>query len=210
MPLKRSPEVESVAQRTLVAYGFDPDALGNLMSSDPGLRVLGFDRGEWWSGPEEFMSVRETQMREVRVADQLERSDFSVDEVEAFQDGEFGWTTMFSTLVTPEAETQLRHTAVLRLEAGVWRVIQWHNSVPVANEQVYGVDLTKTLSDLVASILDDDKRIPVQQVFHRPTGACHTSRKYPSQPVMGGGLVDASAACGPCLRGLLISTVWGQ
>ena len=29
-----------------------------------------------------------------------------------------------------------------------------------------------------------------QQVFHRPTGACHTSRKYPSQPVMGG-LVDA-------------------
>ena len=68
---------------------------------------------------------------------------------------------MFSTLVTPEAETQLRHTAVLRLEAGVWRVIQWHNSVPVANEQVYGVDLTKTLSDLVASILDDDNRISV-------------------------------------------------
>ena len=161
MPLKRSPEVESVAQRTLVAYVFDPDALRNLMSSDLGLRVLGFDRGEWWSGPEEFMSVRETRMREVGVADQLERSDFSVDEVEGFQEGEFGWATMFSTLVTPEAETQLRHTAVLRLEAGVWRVIQWHNSVPVANEQVYGVDLTKTLSDLVASILDEDNRISV-------------------------------------------------
>ncbi len=28
--------------------------------------------------------------------------------------------------------------------------------------------------------------LTVQQVFHRPTGACHTSLKYPSQPVMGG------------------------
>jgi hypothetical protein len=27
----------------------------------------------------------------------------------------------------------------------------------------------------------------VQQVIHRPTGACHTNKKYPSQPVMGGG-----------------------
>jgi len=25
----------------------------------------------------------------------------------------------------------------------------------------------------------------VQQVLHRPTGACHTSRNYPSQPDMG-------------------------
>ncbi len=27
--------------------------------------------------------------------------------------------------------------------------------------------------------------LTAQQVFHRPTGACHTSPKYPSQPVMG-------------------------
>ena len=27
-----------------------------------------------------------------------------------------------------------------------------------------------------------------QPVIHRPTGACHTSRHHPSQPVMGGGL----------------------
>ena len=29
--------------------------------------------------------------------------------------------------------------------------------------------------------------LTAQQVIHRPTGACHTSRNYPSQPVMGGG-----------------------
>ena len=28
--------------------------------------------------------------------------------------------------------------------------------------------------------------LTAQQVFHRPTGACHTSPNYPSQPVMGG------------------------
>ena len=28
--------------------------------------------------------------------------------------------------------------------------------------------------------------LTAQQVIHRPTGACHTNKKYPSQPVMGG------------------------
>ena len=48
-----------------------------------------------------------------------------VDRVDAFEDGPFGWASLFGTLITPEAETHIRHTAVLRLEAGAWRVIQW-------------------------------------------------------------------------------------
>ena len=42
----------------------------------------------------------------------------------------------------------------MRLEAGVWKVIQWHNSSPVPNRQVFGVELTRTLDSLVASVLD--------------------------------------------------------
>ena len=160
MQAKRSPEVESVARRALFAYNFDPVSLGNLMSSDPGLRVVGSDLDEWWSGPQEVLSVRETQMKEAGLTE-TERSQFRVDQVEGYQDGDFGWAAMIWTLVTVEAETQLRTTATMRLEAGVWRVIQWHNSIPVANEQVYGVDLTRTLDDLVSSILDDEESISV-------------------------------------------------
>ena len=50
----------------------------------------------------------------------------------------------------------LRSTGVFGLEAGVWRVLNWHNSIPVSNEQVFGVALPKTLHDLVDSVLQHD------------------------------------------------------
>jgi hypothetical protein len=150
MPPNRSPEIEGVVRRTMGAYTGDFETLHNLMSSDPSLRVLGFDRDEWWKGPAEFFGVRETQ------ADESPDFEYRLDEVEGFADGEFGWATIFATLATPDASTQLRHTAVLRVEAGVWKVIQLHNSSPVANQHVFGVDLTRTLDDLVTSILEDE------------------------------------------------------
>lgn len=155
MSPNRSPEIESVARRTLEAYTGDFDSLRNLMSSDLSLRVLGFDLDEWWSGPTEFFGVREAQVDE-----SPEDLEVQITMVEGFEDGGFGWATLFSTIVTPEASTLLRHTAVLRMEAGVWRVIQWHNSTPVANQQVFGVDLTTTLSDLVSSVLSDGGQLP--------------------------------------------------
>lgn len=65
------------------------------------------------------------------------------------------------TLETPEGATPIRHTAVFCLDGGVWKVIQWHNSVPVPNQQVFGVELTTTLDRLVASVLDADPDLGV-------------------------------------------------
>ena len=149
-----SQEIESVVRRTIVAYNAGSDALGNLMSSDPSLRVLGFDRNEYWRSNAEFVGVRTMQTSEAPDAE------VHVELVDAFQDGDFGWATLFSTFRTREAETHLRSTAVLRLEAGIWRVIQWHNSSPVSNQQVYGVDLTTTLGELVDSVLEGDGQLP--------------------------------------------------
>ncbi len=153
MPPTRSLEIESVARRALQAYAGDFESLRNLMSSDPNLRVLGFDRDEWWKGSAVF-GVRETQ--------RSEQPEFHVrmTEVEGFEDGEFGWATAFSTIITPDAETELRTSMVLRIEAGVWRVIQWHNSCPVPNQQVFGVEITTSLNDLVTSILRDGDQMP--------------------------------------------------
>ncbi len=123
------------------------------MSSDPSFRVLGFDREEWWKGPEEFFGVRATQVEE---SPDLQ---MRIDDIEGFEEGQFGWATMFTTIIAPEASTQLRHTALFRLEAGVWRAIQWHNSTPVSNRAVFGVDLTRTLDDLVSSVLGDEAHL---------------------------------------------------
>jgi adenylate cyclase len=146
-----SPEIESVVRRMLRAWASldGQDVLLNLVSSDSSFRGLGSDADELWVGPDEFLNVRQVQ------AVEMEEPTHVVDRVEAFEDGEFGWALMFTTMTTAEAVTPLRHTAVLRLEGGVWKVVQWHNSSPVSNQQVFGIDLTTTLDSLVSSVLDD-------------------------------------------------------
>lgn len=149
MPFTRSPEIEAVARRILATWNKrDVETMSNLFSSNADLRVLGFDADEQWRGPDEFLKVFVTQSGEM--------PDWSihVHQAEAFEDGSFGWAILHSTIVTPETEAPMRHTAVFNLEGGAWRVLQWHNSLPVPNQQVFGVDLTTTLEDLVASVLD--------------------------------------------------------
>jgi class 3 adenylate cyclase/ketosteroid isomerase-like protein len=155
MSLTRSPEIEAVARRILATWNKrDVETMSNLFSSDPSLRVLGFDLDEQWRGPEEFLNVFAAQSGEF--------PDWSIDvhEAEAFEDGSLGWATLHSTIVTPETETPMRHTAVFRLDGGAWKVVQWHNSIPVSNQQIFGVELTTTLDHLVASVLGNGSYLP--------------------------------------------------
>lgn len=156
MPVAPSPEIEAVARRILATWNKrDMETMSNLFSSDPNLRVLGFDPDEQWRGPEEFLKVFAAQSGEM--------PEWSIDvhEAEAFEDGSLGWATLHSTLVTSETETPMRHTAVFMLDGGAWKVVQWHNSIPVPNQQIFGVALTTTLDHLVASVLDNGSDLPV-------------------------------------------------
>jgi class 3 adenylate cyclase len=125
-------------------------AMANLVTTDHSLRVVGFAPDEWWAGPDEFLRIRRTQIGEIPLLR------LQVDNVDAFEDGGFGWAAISTTVITSEVETPMRHMAVLRLEAGAWKVILWHNSVPVPNSQIFGVDLTTTLDDLVSSVLSEE------------------------------------------------------
>lgn len=150
MPPTPSPEIEAVVRRVLHSWqDRDLATMSNLFSTDSSLRVIGFDDDERWEGSEAFLGVFKTQ------ADEMPQWKEDIDRVEAFEEGAFGWASIFGTMTTPETQTHIRHTAVLRLEAGAWRVIQWQNSIPVPNQQVFGVELTTTLDHLVASVLDD-------------------------------------------------------
>jgi adenylate cyclase len=144
-----SAEIESVMRRMASIYGTsDVEALSNLFSSDASLRVLGTSPDEWWSGQDEVLRVRHVQ------AEEMLGFVLDIEKVEAFEDGPFGWATMFFTLVTSEGRMPLRSVAVFRLEAGAWRAVHYHNSVPVSNQQIFGVALTSTLDGLVTSVLD--------------------------------------------------------
>jgi hypothetical protein len=112
-PPTRSPEIESVTRRVLLAFETgDMAAMANLVSADPSLRVLGFAVDEWWAGPEEFLTIRETQIAEIPALHiQIER-------VDAFEDGAYGWAAIATTVITPELKTPMKHTAVLSSRPG--------------------------------------------------------------------------------------------
>jgi class 3 adenylate cyclase len=136
-------------RRLLFVYmSTDRESLSNMFSSDASLRVLGFDPDERWVGRDEVLDVKLAQ------SDEMLGTEFEVEMVEAFEDGPFGWAILYGDLVYAGSTTQVRTTAVFRVEGGFWRVVYWHNSVPVPNQQVFGVDLTTTLDELVTSVLD--------------------------------------------------------
>jgi len=149
-----SPEIESVLRRVFSAWqAGDMATISNAFAGDASLRGIGSDADEWRVGGDEFLGVRGTQF------DEMPEYDLEIHDVAAFQDGPIGWAAARMTMVTPVTRTPLRTTAVLRIEAGTWRIIQWHNSIPVANEQIFGVELTTTLDQLLASVLEEGAAI---------------------------------------------------
>jgi len=76
--------------------------------------------------------------------------------IEAFENGDTGWAAVEQerTLVNGQVFVY-RITMVFLLETYSWKLVQIHFSIPVADEQVIGVDLTSTLDDLLTS-LDGD------------------------------------------------------
>jgi uncharacterized protein (TIGR02246 family) len=148
MPIVPSPEIAAIARRVLATWDRgDVSTMANLFHAGSDLRVIGFDADERWNGSDEFLRVLEAQIGE------MPNWSLQPYEVEAFEDGSFGWAILRSKIVTPEAESEIRHSAVFQLIAGAWRVVLWHNSIPVPNQQVFGVDLTTTLGDLVTNVL---------------------------------------------------------
>jgi class 3 adenylate cyclase len=146
--VKRSEEIEAVVRRFLDArIDLDVDAMRALHSSSDFVRQIGSDRNEWsqglaeavkiWSGGQEGWHVEEARLLRI----------------EAFEHGEIGWAAVEQerTLVSGQVFV-FRITMVFVLETYAWKLIQIHFSIPVKNEDVVGVELTGTLSNLLGSM----------------------------------------------------------
>ena len=154
MGIRQSPEIESLMRRVWVAWHErDMSTISNLFADEPSLVGIGSDSDEWWMGSDEFLRVRHTQFAE------MPEYEITVNDVVAFEDGEVGWAAILLTMSTPVMTSKLRTTAVFRLENGAWRIVQWHNSLPVPNEQMFGVELTTSLDQLLASVAEEQPRI---------------------------------------------------
>ena len=147
-----SPEIEAVVRRYLAARDQgDVETLNNLHSFSDDLRVIGSDEHEWYSGHDNVVAIQKLHLEEQpRTVTDLIR-------LEAFSNGNTGWAALDMEVSFAKGDTfRARQSIVLVIESGIWRIAQVHWSIPVSNEVVDGVELTRTLSDLLVSMDSSD------------------------------------------------------
>jgi adenylate cyclase len=146
-----SHEVEAVFVRTLRAIeAGDIPTLERLLRPSPEFRAIGSDPDEWLDA-ETFLPILRAQIAE------LGEQRFDLLHVEAWEAGEVAWGASRVRLGVGRTEAEVRVTAVFLLDAGVWRVAQWHASEGVSNEESLGFSLTTTLTEILDSIdIDHD------------------------------------------------------
>jgi class 3 adenylate cyclase/ketosteroid isomerase-like protein len=149
--MKPSAEIEAVVRRFLEARQVgDVEAMRNLHSRSEHVRLIGTDKHEWLQGYDRVVGAWQSALEEF---DSVVVPDSELLRIEAYERGEVGWAAVeqLRTLKTGESFIY-RITMVLELEAGAWKVAQIHFSMPVVNKKVFGIETSRTLADLLASM----------------------------------------------------------
>ena len=145
-----SDELAAIFRRIQEAFERgDTETLRGMLSHSEEMVVVGSDVEEWLEGIEatEVFLAQVTEMPGLKV---------TIHRVNAFEEGDVGWLAADTTTeLDTGATARFRYTVVFRLEGGVWKVIQWHASLP-ENSESLGVELTTSLSQLLESLDKED------------------------------------------------------
>lgn len=139
-----SEEIRRVIQRWMSAMADDDDSALRRLSEHPGALMIGTDPAEWWRGVE-IRAIWARQLEEVGAP-------FAAEEIEAWEEGTVGWASVKETVTWAERTFESRATYVLHLERGEWKIVQVHWSLPKANVEVFGRELTVTLDELERTV----------------------------------------------------------
>jgi adenylate cyclase len=139
--MEPSEEIRRVVERWIAGISAgEGEAVFARLSEHPGTLVIGTDPNEWWQG-EEVRAVLGRQIEEVTA------HPIAFGKVDAWEEGSFGWAGGRLMIDWVGTSHEARFTCVLRLERGEWKVVQYHLSLPQANEAI-GLTLTTTLEEL--------------------------------------------------------------
>jgi hypothetical protein len=117
----------------------DASPAERLISSRPGTILIGTDPREWWSEREQILSTLAAQAKEISQSGiTVEAGELAVES----EDG-FAWIADRPRFVMPDGSTvEGRVTAVFLREDDGWKIVQWHASLGVPNEEAIGEELT--------------------------------------------------------------------
>ena len=133
--MERSSEVEAtVASIYDALQRGDMDAFAEHLHDD--VTMIGTDPNEWWFGKDDAVRGYGEQARALGGGITIEPG-----EIQALAAGDVGWYEGRLAFVIKGERVHARDTGVLVREDGVWRLIQNHFSLGVANEWAVGSEL---------------------------------------------------------------------
>lgn len=149
-------------RRLLVAFEQGEHAVvRNLILPSEDTLVIGSDGAEWLYGLE-ALEVSAAQSSATEYSLRIHR-------VDAHEDGNVGWAAADTTASFVDGPTaDFRITAVFILQDGVWRVVQWHASVPSPINETSGRSVPTSLAQLLDE-LDLDLESALRSRFQTST-----------------------------------------
>ena len=131
--MQPSPELQDLTQRIAQAVGDgDVDFLARHISRQADVAFLGTDPDEWWT---DLVGLRQALVgqREAGVT-------IVAGEPLAYHEGNVGWAVdRMVRFRIGDQEIPFRFSVVYRREEGEWKMVHFHSSVGVPNEEVFGV-----------------------------------------------------------------------
>jgi ketosteroid isomerase-like protein len=138
--MERIGELAAQIRRWYDAFNMaDIPRLDDFLSAENGILGIGTDPREWWAGSDAVRAAWSAQLPEMQAAGMR----FQPGDLQAFSEESVGWFADQPTLRLPDgSEVPARLTGVCRQENGTWKMIQFHFSFGVMNEEAIGEELT--------------------------------------------------------------------
>jgi hypothetical protein len=109
-----------------------------FLAQEEGILGVGTDPREWWAGAA-LRQAFVTQPPEMHAAGLR----FEPGDLQGYSEGSVGWFADQPTLITPDGgEVPMRLTGVCHQEDGTWKMVQFHLSIGMMNEEALGEELT--------------------------------------------------------------------
>jgi hypothetical protein len=135
--MKASNELKELTLRGLEAFA--SEGLGfftRRIAHQDGALAIGTDPKEWWEGYETITQIFKAQ------SEAMQGMAVAKSETQAYSEGSVGWAASQLMFRLPDGtEFPVRLTIVYHQENGDWKVVQWHGSLGVANEESFGEDI---------------------------------------------------------------------
>jgi hypothetical protein len=133
--MESSPELRDLTIHIAQAVGDgDVDFLERHTSRQPGTTFLGTDPDEWWTDL--------SGLRQALVGQRAAGVEIIPGEPAAYQEGNVGWAVdRRLRFRVAEQEIPFRMSVVYHQEDGEWKMVHFHSSIGVPNEDAIGAEL---------------------------------------------------------------------